>query len=115
MASYTLQFCKANICSQTFNVARNQFGRNSQFSSEYELEECSKYTVQAPDIKKDMKEKLSPVTAEAGNNQMITIKWFLIKCAPNYEVLQKQNIVGRVPSNSGVNSVPHLEILNNEI
>ena len=78
------------------------------YESESNLEECSEYSLKIKPSHEqvDMEEKvvifrtyahpvddvsslLSPVTAEAGDEQTITVRWKPIKCANHYEVFQK--------------------------
>ena len=78
------------------------------YESESNLDECSEYSLKIKPSHEqvDMEEKvvifrtnahpvddvsslLSPVTAEAGDEQTITVRWKPIKCANHYEVFQK--------------------------
>ena len=110
--SYTVEVCRDGQCGEEEVVSRNEFGGNSSFTSA-ELEECSDYSLQvkplfegqdldakvvsfrtlAPGVT-GVEEKLGTVTAEAGEGQMVSIKWSPVKCAASYEVYQKQHIEG---------------------
>jgi len=116
VVSYTVNLCKDGVCNEPVSVVRNEYGGSSEFSSGDELEECSEYEVHvkpfydpldpldlvpkiasfntlSPDIN-DMEAQLGPVAAETGDDQMVNIKWSLVKCASSYEVFMKQNIDG---------------------
>jgi len=125
VANYAVQLCKDGDCEEAVDVKRDSYGGHSLFAPDTELEECSEYTLKVKPIFEgldlppkevafttkapamdNVEEKLGTVTAEAGNEQMVTINWSPVKCAATYTVYQKQSLEGsdweemeKVPTN----------------
>jgi len=112
VAEYAVQVCKGmhGECEESVAVKRDSV---SVFASETVLEECSEYTLKVKPIFEglDLPPKevtfatkaplmvhveamLGTVTAEAGDEQMVTINWSQVKCALTYTVYQKQSLEG---------------------
>ena len=113
VAEYAVQLCKDGNCEESVPVERNPYGGESVFAPGTELEECSEYTLQVKPIFGDLnlptkavtfttkapqmenvEEKLGVVSAEAGDEQTVTINWSPVKCAATYTVYQKQSLEG---------------------
>jgi len=112
VADYAVQVCKDGACEESVAVKRDSFGGESLFAGT-DLEECSEYTLKVKPIFEglDLPPKevtfttkaplmvnvegmLGTVTAEAGDEEMVTIKWSAVKCAATYTVYQKQSLEG---------------------
>jgi len=113
VADYAVQLCKDGACEESVAVKRDSYGGQSVFAPETVLEECSEYTIKVKPIFEglDLPPKevtfttkaplmvhvegmLGTVTAEAGDEQMVTINWSQVKCAATYTVYQKQSLEG---------------------
>lgn len=113
VADYAVQLCKDGACEESVAVKRDSYGGESVFAPETQLEECSEYTLKVKPIFEglDLSPKevafttkaplmvhvegmLGTVTAEAGDEQMVTINWSAVKCASTYTVYQKQALEG---------------------
>jgi len=108
---YSVAICKeGSACPEGSEVFRNDAMSKLTFTSEANLDQCSDYTLHITPIfkEKPLDERIVPfrtlsqpvedvalllksVEAEAGEEQMITVKWNAIKCASKYEVFQKIN------------------------
>ena len=108
---YSVAICKeGSACPEGSEVFRNDAMSKLTFTSEANLDQCSDYTLHITPIfkEKSLDERivqfrtlsqpvedvallLKSVEAEAGEEQMITVKWNAIKCASKYEVFQKIN------------------------
>jgi len=113
VANYTVELCKDGVCEESVAVERDSYGGKSVFAPETDLEECSEYTLKVKPIFKgldlppkvvtfttkaplmvNVEGSLGTVTAEAGDQEMVTINWSAVKCAATYTVYQKQSLEG---------------------
>ena len=113
VAKYTVELCKDGVCEESVAVERDSYGGKSVFAPETDLEECSEYTLKVKPIFKgldlppkvvtfttkaplmvNVEGSLGTVTAEAGDQEMVTINWSAVKCAATYTVYQKQSLEG---------------------
>ena len=110
---YSVAICKeGNACPEGTEVLRNDAMSKLTFTSEANLEQCSDYTLHIKPIfngkplderivafrtrshpVEDVARLLTSVEAEAGEEQMITVRWNAIQCASQYEVFQKINTI----------------------
>ena len=108
---YLVAVCKeGSACPEGLEVFRDDAMSEMAFASGTTLDQCSDYTLHITPIfkEKSLDERIVPfrtlsqpvedvallltsVEAEAGEEQMITVKWNAIKCASKYEVFQKIN------------------------
>ena len=108
---YLVAVCKeGSACPEGLEVFRDDAMSEMAFASGATLDQCSDYTLHITPIfkEKSLDERivqfrtlsqpvedvallLTSVEAEAGEEQMITVKWNAIKCASKYEVFQKIN------------------------
>ena len=108
---YLVAVCKeGSACPERLEVFRDDAMSEMAFASGTTLDQCSDYTLHITPIfkEKSLDERIVPfrtlsqpvedvalllksVEAEAGEEQMITVKWNAIKCASQYEVFQKIN------------------------
>ena len=113
---YSVAICKeGSACPEGREVLRNDAMSKLTFTSEDNLDQCSDYTLHITPIFKgkplderivefrtlsqpvdDVARLLTSVEAEAGEEQMITVRWNAIQCASQYEIFQKINTVGGV-------------------
>ena len=113
VANYTVELCKDGVCEESVAVERDSYGGKSVFAPETDLEECSEYTLKVKPLFKgldlppkvvtfttkaplmvNVEGSLGTVTAEAGDQEMVTINWSAVKCAATYTVYQKQSLEG---------------------
>lgn len=106
--SYSVKLCKnEEACGEAVTLEMDDSLTTIEFVSEEELEECSPYTfniqpifpgqdlqeiavpfdTRSPTID-GITEKLQPVIASAGEEQMITVTWSPVQCASGYEIFQ---------------------------
>jgi len=113
---YSVAICKeGSACPEGREVLRNDAMSKLTFTSEANLDQCSDYTLHIKPIfngkpldarivdfrtlsqpVEDVARLLTSVEAEAGDEQMITVRWNAIQCASQYEVFQKINTIGGV-------------------
>jgi len=115
ISEYIVSICKdgeTTSCSTGQKVERDDSLQFLEYESESNLEECSEYALHIKPVHKDVDVEdkvlsfrtrshpieniaslLTPVQAEAGDKQTITVKWNAIQCANHYEVFQKVNTV----------------------
>merc|ERR1719266_428480 len=110
---YLVAICEeGSACPEGTEVVRNDAMSEMTFASETNLEQCTDYTLhitpifngKALDEKivafrtlsqpvEDVARLLTSVEAEAGEEQMITVRWNAIQRASQYEVFQKINTI----------------------
>merc|ERR1711936_432981 len=112
MGMYHVTVCTDDTCGDTVTVELDNTRTVLEFTSSEELSQCSDYTLSIKPLYegKDLAEKmvpsrtlsppvqdvdlkLLPVTAVAGEEQMITVTWSGVQCAGSYEVFQHVNTV----------------------
>jgi len=106
--SYSVKVCKTEgECEEAVTLEMDDSTTTIDFVSEQNLEQCSSYTfsiqpifpghdLQEISIPFDTKsptiegisDKLQPVVASAGEEQMITVTWSPVQCASGYEIFQ---------------------------
>ena len=111
---YLVAICEeGSACPEGTEVVRNDAMSEMTFASETNLEQCTDYTLHITPIfngkplderivafrtlsqpVEDVARLLTSVEAEAGDEQMITVRWNAIQCASQYEVFQKINTIG---------------------
>lgn len=107
VSTYAVKLCKDGECGEPVTVELDNTLPFLEFTSTEELDQCSAYTMSVQPLYegKDLVEKvvpfrtlsppvddvnlkLMPVTAEAGEEQMITVSWSAVQCASAYEIFQ---------------------------
>lgn len=108
---YSVTICKeGRACPEGKEVARDDAMSQMTFSSDNTLDQCSDYTLHIKPIFNgeflderivefrtksqpvgNVAELLTSVEAEAGEEQMITVRWDAIQCASKFDVFQKMN------------------------
>jgi len=111
ISEYVVSICnEVETCSEGQKVVRDDSLQFLEYKSDSNLKECSEYSLHIQPIHKDINmlskvvqfrtrsnpienvaSLLTQVKAEAGDKQMITVKWNAIQCANHYEVFQKVN------------------------
>lgn len=105
--NYAVKICKDGECGDAMNVELDNTRPYLEYASAEDLDQCSDYTLSVKPLYegKDLAEKevpfrtlsppvsdvdlkLQPVTAVAGEEQMITVSWSAVQCASAYEVFQ---------------------------
>lgn len=112
ISKYIVTICKeGEECSKGETLERDDSLQFIEYKSESNLEECSEYSlkIKPSHDQVEMDEKVVtfrtqsnpiddvaslvlPVHAEAGDEQMVTVRWNAVKCANHYEVFQRVNI-----------------------
>jgi len=105
--NYAVKVCKDGDCGEPVTVELDNTLPFLEFSSTEDLNQCSDYTLSIQPLYegKNLAEKevpfrtlspkvdavdlkLKPVTAEAGDEQMISVSWSAVQCASGYEIFQ---------------------------
>lgn len=105
--NYAVKVCKDGECGEAVTVELDNTLPFLEFTSTEELDQCSDYTISIQPLYegKDLAEKvvpfrtlsppvhdvnlkLMPVTAKAGDEQMISVSWSAVQCASAYEIFQ---------------------------
>jgi len=107
VTNYAVKLCKDGECGEPVTVELDNTLPFLEFTSTEELDQCSRYEMSIQPLYegKDLAEKvvpfrtlsppvddvnlkLMPVTAVAGDEQMITVSWSAVQCASAYEIFQ---------------------------